>query len=390
MLPRRIVTAKRGLPQTANVKTIMPTNTALSRRSFASLLASAAALAAVPLPQAVAKSAKEEPASDVVRLSANENPYGPSPIALSAMRDAMAITYRYPDEAVDALSADLAKLHGVPTDQVILGAGSSEILKLIGLAYLGPGKTIAIADPTFEALPHYAASHGAQIVKVPLDARFAHDTEKLAATNASVIYVCNPNNPTASITPKAAVRALLDAAPRSVIVVDEAYHHYVDSADYESVIPLVSKYPNLIVTRTFSKVYGIAGLRCGYGIAQNAAMEPLRRQQAWDSMNTMALAAAHASLGDAKQVPDGKRRNRETRAQLVRDLATLGYSIIPSEANFVMIDLRRDVKPLIGALRERGVEVGRLFPALPHHMRVTIGTPAQMRRFVEALTAVVA
>jgi histidinol-phosphate aminotransferase len=358
----------------------------LSRRAFAQLLGAGAAIATMPPLIAANTARNRKHASGVVRLSSNENPYGPSRAALQAMTDAFDLAWRYPDEAVDALIADIAKQHGVGTDSVILGDGSSEILKLAAAAYTGAGRNVVMADPTFEALGAYTAAAGGDVVKVPLDANWRHDVSKMAAVpGAALIYVCNPNNPTASITPKAAVRSLIASVPATTMVlVDEAYFHYVDNNDYETVVPLVATQPNLIVARTFSKIYGMAGLRCGYAVAQPSVIRKLAAQGAWDSVNIMAIAAARASLSDAKHVLTGRQRNRETKANLIATLQKLGYSVIPSEANFVMIDTRREVKPLIAAMRSHAVEVGRLFPAMPHHLRVTIGRPEEMEKFVDA------
>jgi histidinol-phosphate aminotransferase len=326
-----------------------------------------------------------KPVLTPVRLSANENPYGPSPLALDAMRDAMRLAWRYPDEAADNLVDAIARLHSVSPAQVILGDGSSEILKLAAAAFVDPSRKLVLADPTFEAIAAYARAGRAEIVKVPLDSTYGHDLPKMAAANGNLIYICNPNNPTGSITPKQNVRSFLDAVPSSTMVlIDEAYHHYAESPGYETTIPLVTVRPNLIVARTFSKIYGMAGLRVGYAIAQADVIRKLQEQAAWDSVNGIGLAAARASISDAKHVADGKRRNSETKRELVASLSKLGYSVIPSDTNFIMIDTRRDVKPLIATLRGCGVQVGRLFPAMPRHLRVTIGTPEQMRQFLEA------
>ena len=169
-----------------------------------------------------------------------------------------------------------------------------------------------------------------------------------------------------------------------MILVDEAYFHYADSPDYESVIPLIKDHPNLIVARTFSKIYGMAGLRCGYCIAQRETIERMRPHQPWDSVNIMALAAAIASLNDPDQVANGKRLNSEARIFVTGELNTIGYQSIPSQANFIMIDVKRPVLPLIQAMKQRNVQVGRLFPALPNHMRVTIGKKTEMETFLSA------
>jgi histidinol-phosphate aminotransferase len=212
----------------------------------------------------------------------------------------------------------------------------------------------------------------------------------LAASNdAGLVYICNPNNPTASITPRDQIRAFLSKAPsQTIVLIDEAYHHYVESNDYESAIPLVKQYPNLVVARTFSKIYGMAGLRCGYCIARPELIQRMRSQQTWDSVNIMALVAALASLQDTEQVEQGRRRNSDVKKFVYSELDRLGFKWIPSHANFLMIDLRREVRPLIAAMRERNVQVGRVFPAMRNFMRVTIGTRPQMETFVSAFREV--
>jgi histidinol-phosphate aminotransferase len=175
-----------------------------------------------------------------------------------------------------------------------------------------------------------------------------------------------------------------------MILVDEAYFHYADSPDYESVIPLIKDNPNLIVARTFSKIYGMAGLRCGYCIAQKETIEKMRPHQSWDSVNIMALSAAVASLNDAEQVTNGRRLNSEAKAFVIGELDKLGYKQIPSQANFIMFDLKRPVLPVIQALKQRNVQVGRLFPALPNHMRLTIGKKSEMEAFLSAFRQVTA
>lgn len=350
----------------------------LSRRSFA-VLVGAGAAAAATLPSILAASSK------TILLNSNENPYGPSPGAMQAMRDAMAEAFRYPDDAEEALGEAVAKVHGVPREQVLLGNGSSDILRLAATAF---GSRLVTAEPTFEAL--WFAVPAADTVKVPLDASYAHDLPKmLEAATSGLVYICNPNNPTATITPKAAMRTFLDAVPAATtVLVDEAYHHYAEGADYESVVPLVAKYPNLVVARTFSKIYAMAGIRCGYAIAQKSLIQQLASSQAWNAMNLMACVAARASLADSAHAVESKKKNSETRTWLVKELDTLGYRTLPSEANFIMIDMRTEVRPVIQAFHEHGVRVGRLFPPMPKHLRVTIGTRDEMDRFLETFKAV--
>jgi histidinol-phosphate aminotransferase len=363
----------------------------LAAAAPASAWASASALSLDPgvrgAGKAVPAAGAAKGAGGVVRLSSNENPYGPSPAAFDAMREAFGLAWRYPDEHAEALVEDLARLHGVDPGQLLLGAGSGEILLMAAVAFTAPGRPAVAASPTFESVPRHAQRHGAEALAVPLTADFRHDLPKMlaAAPDPGLLYVCNPNNPTATFTPKAELRALLAKVPeRTVVLVDEAYFHFVDDRDFESVIPLVAAHPNLLVTRTFSKIYGMAGLRCGYAVAQPPVIARLRDHQAFDSVNVLGLAAARASLSDQDQVSRGRRLNREVKAAVCAELDRLGFATIPSVANFMMIDLRQPVGPTIRALRQRGVEVGREFPALPNHLRVTIGTADQMQAFLAA------
>jgi histidinol-phosphate aminotransferase len=355
----------------------------ISRRRFAGLLG--AGLASAALRPAV--SAAELAPGTLVRLSSNENPYGPPPAAFEAMRRAFDLVWRYPDEVADELVADLAKLHGVDARQVLLGNGSGEVLKLGAAAFTGPGRPLIMATPTFEAISRYTRAAGGEVFQIPLTSDFRHDTAKMqeAATHyAGLVYVCNPNNPTGSVTPD--LRGFLARVPESVMVlVDEAYHHYAEGDGYESVIPLIAEHPNLIVARTFSKIFGMAGLRCGYAIGRAEALDRMRFHQTWDTLNVQALVAAHAALAETAYLERSRRLNRETRSWVSGALAGRGYTVIPSQTNFLMADLKRDVGPVIEALRQRQVEVGRRFPALPNHLRVTIGTRPQMERFLAAL-----
>ena len=369
----------------------------ISRRDFARLLGVGAAAAVVSPTVSFAKSTQSvaTPLAEggIVRLSANENPYGPSSKAFQAITDSFGLVCRYPDEHENVLIDKLAKLNGVNHDQILLGDGSGEILKLCAETFTGPqnGKLVA-ADPTFEAILNNASANGAEVVKAPLTATYAHDLPKmLSSAKSGLIYVCNPNNPTASITPKDELRDFIATTPsQTTILVDEAYFHYADSPDYDSVIALVKDHPNLIVSRTFSKIYGMAGLRCGYCVAQKETIDRIRRNQMWDSVNCMALAAATASLDDLDHVLNHQRLTHEAKTFVTAELGKMGYEQIPSQANFIMFDCKRPVVPLIQAMKQRKVHVGRLFPALPNHMRLTIGKKSEMERFVSAFKEVTA
>src|SRR6266699_2891326 len=308
----------------------------ISRRRFAQLLGIGAATVVVRPPVSFAKPTQSvttplTEAGSIIRLSANENPYGPCSKALQAITESFGLACRYPDEHNNVLIDKLAKLNNVDRSEILLGDGSGEILKLCAETFTGPqnGKLVA-ANPTFEAILSNASASGAEVVKVPLTADFAHDLPKmLAAARGGLIYVCNPNNPTASITPKDQLRDFIAKSPRdTMILVDEAYFHYADSPDYESMIPLVKDHPNLIVSRTFSKIYGMAGLRCGYCVAQKETIERMRTNQMWDSVNIMALAAATASLDDPDQVTNGKRSTNEAKQFTISELDKIGYKQI--------------------------------------------------------------
>jgi histidinol-phosphate aminotransferase len=370
----------------------------VSRRRFAQLLGVGAAAVIVRPSLSLAKPTQSvttplAEGGSIVRLSANENPYGPSPKALQAITESFGLACRYPDEHNNVLIDKLAKLNNVNHDQILLGDGSSEILKLCAETFTGKERgTLVAADPTFEAILEQAKINGAEVVKVPLAATFAHDLSKmLTAAKKGLIYICNPNNPTASITPKDELRDFIaKSPPETMILVDEAYFHYADSPDYESVIPLVKDHPNLIVARTFSKVYGMAGLRCGYCVAQKDPIKQMRPHQMWDSVNCMALAAATASLDDPDQVANGQRLNSEAKTFTTSELEKMGYKSIPSQANFIMFDCKRPVVPIIKAMKDRNVHVGRLFPALPNHMRLTIGKKSEMETFLATFREVIA
>ena len=367
----------------------------ISRRRFAHLLGIGAAAAIVRPRITIAEESATVPApakTGIVRLSANENPYGPSSKAHEAMKNTHGVCNRYPDQANDLLIDKIARIDDINRDQIVLGDGSSEILKLCAETFTGPtaGKLV-VADPTFEAILEYSKACGADVVKVPLTSSYAHNLPKmLASAQKGLVYICNPNNPTATITPKNDLRDFIaKTASETMILVDEAYFHYADSPDYETVIPLVKDHPNLIVARTFSKIYGMAGLRCGYCVAQPQTIKRMHGYQMWDSVNVMALAAASASLDDGDQVTNGRKMNAQAKNYTLTELDKLGYRSMPSQANFVMFDCKKPVVPMIKAMKDKNVAVGRLFPAYPTHMRLTIGKQEEMEAFVSAFKQVI-
>jgi len=366
------------------------TQASFTRRRFASALG--AALGAAIVRPSPAAAAPEAPAPGLIDLSSNENPHGPSPAALEAMTRSQAVAGRYPDAAEQATIEAIARLHGVSPERVVLGCGSSEILRLCDAAFLGPGRTVVAARPTFEAVLHYAKVTKAEPITVPLTADFRHDLPAMARAcdaRTGLVYVCNPNNPTGTIVTGDELLAFLEKVPgTTTVVVDEAYHHFVEASAYRSAVGMIDRFPNVVVTRTFSKIYGMAGMRLGYAAASVANAEQLRAHASWSNANAAVLAAAQASLADEGLVARQREGLNGTRRWLSAELARDGRRTIPSETNFLMIDAGGDVKPLIEALAARGIRVGRRFAALPTWLRVTIGTPEETRVFLEALRAI--
>jgi histidinol-phosphate aminotransferase len=352
----------------------------ISRRLFASSLSCAVGAAIAP------RAARPSP---IIDLSSNENPYGPSPAALEAMTGTQAVACRYPDQVEERVVEAIAAHHATAPGRVVLGCGSSEVLRLCDAAFLGPGRSVVAAQPTFEAVLHYAKVTRAEAVTLPLTADFRHDLAAMARacdSRTGLVYVCNPNNPTGTIVRGDALASFLERVPRTaVVVVDEAYHHFVEDPGYRSAASLVDRFPNLIVTRTFSKIYGMAGMRLGYALASAANAEALRAQAAWSNVNVAVAAAALACLADPELPARQRALLNGTREALCQALEKQGRRYIPSEANFLMIDVGGDVQPLIPAFEARGIKVGRRFAAMPQWLRVTIGRPEETESFFRAL-----
>lgn len=330
--------------------------------------------------------------SGPIRLSANENPYGPCARSLEALSASASSASRYPtleDELRDAL----ARHHGVRRDQIVLGCGSSDVLRMADSAFVPAGRTIVAAEPTFEAVLNYEKVTRAEAVKIPLTSDFRHDLPKMAAAcdaRTGMLYVCNPNNPTGTIVSADELQTAIERVPPScVVLVDEAYHHFVESPKYRSALELSGAHDNVVVARTFSKIYGMAGMRLGYAVASTANAQLMQSHAAWDNTNQAALAMGLAGLADAEVVPTQRKRLNDTRRWLCEELSRDGRRYIPSETNFVMIDAHGDVTPVTQALRERGILAGRKFPSMPNWLRVSIGKREEMEAFVAALREVV-
>jgi histidinol-phosphate aminotransferase len=331
--------------------------------------------------------------SDAIHINFNENPYGPCPRAIEAITHSEAVACRYPDSIYSRLTKVIADFHHMKPENVALGCGSTEILRACDDAFLSSGKNVVIAEPTFEAVTHYAVACKAASVKIPLTPDFRHDLPKMAAacTDATgLVYVCNPNNPTGTIVSRDDMTDFMNRVPSSIyVLVDEAYFHFVEDSRYSSVIDWTTKYPNLIVARTFSKVYGMAGMRLGYAIAQKQAIALLRRELTEQNGNAAVLPAAIASLNDPDVVPLNKKRLNDTRKWVTGELAKDGHRLIPSEANFFMVDVGGDVAPVVEAFRQRKIMVGRKFPSLGNWLRVSVGKPEEMQKFLAAFREIV-
>jgi histidinol-phosphate aminotransferase len=366
----------------------------MSRRAFAGTLgaATAAAIFDTPLLSRTAEAATKYPRpSDAVILSSNENPYGPSPRALEAA--AKAASNRYPDALEEQAREAIAKHHGVGTDQVLLGCGSSEVLQMADEAFSGRGKGVVAAEPTFEAVLAYAKVVHADGIKVPLTPDFRHDLPAMAAAcdpATGLVYVCNPNNPTATIVTGDEMAAFAAKVPATAtILVDEAYHHFVEDERYRSSLELIGKHPNVVVARTFSKIYGMAGMRLGYAVGSRETIAAMAPYASWSNANAAVLAAAVASLADPDLVPRQRKLLNDTRKWLVSELTKRRFRTMPSEANFVMVDVGGDVAPVIQAFRARKILVGRKFPSLPNWLRVTVGRRDEVAAFLAALPEIV-
>ena len=331
--------------------------------------------------------------ADAILINSNENPYGPSPRAIAAITGSETVACRYPDDLYARAIRSIANLHHVDPENVALGCGSTEILRVCDAAFVGPDKQLVVAEPTFEAVTYYAQVSRASAVKIPLTSDFRHNLPAMAraaANGVGLVYVCNPNNPTATINTREEFVDFLPQVPASTyVLVDEAYFHFVDDPHYASVVDMIPDHPNLIVTRTFSKVYGMAGMRLGYAIAQKETIEAMHSELLFDNGNAAVLSAAVASLADADIVPTNKKRLNDTRKWVTSELTKSGYTVIPSQANFFMVDTGNDVKPVIEAFHERKIIVGRKFPSMGNWLRVSVGKPKEMQEFLAAFRQIV-
>jgi histidinol-phosphate aminotransferase len=325
-----------------------------------------------------------------LKLASNENPLGPSPRAIEALAAAAASVHVYPDGATTALREALAQSLGVPADHIVVGNGSDEILTLIAGAYLRPGDNAVTADVTFSEYNFAVRLFGSTMRFAPLSGG-AFDLEAVADridSHTKLVFLCNPNNPTGGYFTQTALEAFLGRVPSTALVVlDEAYCHYVEADDYPDSIPLLKSWPNLLITRTFSKVYGLAALRVGYALASPQVIGHLSVVKQPFNVGTLGQIAARAALADKAFVEKSRAVNREGVAFWQQSLARLGLASLPTQANFIAVGVARDAQQVFTAMAEAGVTIRPLTSfGLPDWIRITIGTREQNELCVAALS----
>ena len=329
------------------------------------------------------------PPPDAVLINANENPLGPCQAARDAIARVTPAGGRYDLYGeTDKLIKTFASQHRLSEDYISVYAGSSEPLHYTVLAFTSPTRSFVVADPSYEAGMTAAMAAGATIHKVPLTANHAHDVKAMVAAdpNAGVIYICNPNNPTGTLTSKQDIVWALENKPKgSVLLVDEAYIHFSDAPD---VIDLVAADKDIILLRTFSKIYGMAGLRCGFALARPDLLAKLSRYGE-NPMPVTGSGAANASLLDANLVPARKKAMTELRNENIAWLKQNGYKVIGEpQSNCFMIDTGRSGRSVMNAMQQKKIYIGRTWPIWPNAVRITVGTPDEMARFRTAFKQV--
>jgi histidinol-phosphate aminotransferase len=326
---------------------------------------------------------------DIIKLASNENPIGPSPKALRAMRRAAALAHFYPDGNGFFLRQAIARRHGLAMEQVVLGNGSNEIIEFIGHAYLSPGDEMVISQYAFAIYEIVGKLCQARVVEVPAR-ELGHDLDAMLAAiteRTRVVFIANPNNPTGTAVPAAAIHRFIEKAPtRVIVVVDEAYQEFLE--DPTDTSQLIAQHPNLVVMHTFSKAQGLAGLRIGYGLASPEVAAALQKVRQPFNANLLAQAGALAALNDPAHIRKTVKMVLAGRHLLQKELAKRGIRFAPSQANFVLVHVG-DGKAVFEKLMKKGVIVRPMHGyRLPEWIRVTVGTPAQNRKFLKALDAV--
>jgi histidinol-phosphate aminotransferase len=332
--------------------------------------------------------------TDIVKLASNENPLGPSPKAVAAIESALANLHRYPDGSGYALCKLLAARHGVDSDQIILGAGSVEIIEMLARAFLADGDEAIYSQQSFVSYQLAVAQVNGRPVTPPATAGRAHDLPAMAKAvteSTKLIYLANPCNPTGTyFTRKELDVFLTEVDDRALVVVDQAYHEYVGRADYPDALDDVKRGRNVMVLRTFSKVYGLAGLRIGYGMASHEIITTVNRVRSPFNTSSLGQVAAIAALDDEEWVRKSREHNLRELGYLQAELGRRGVRFTPSVTNFVLIEFERDVKELFVEFQKRGVIIRPVGgPGLVNCARVTVGTRPENERFLAALDELV-
>lgn len=365
---------------------------AITRRNLCRQLATAAVSAAglpvldrIALAQAPTVRSTNAPAGSIL-LWRNENPYGPSERVVAALQEASLKSNRYPHTEYDDLVSKLAALHRVRPEQIVLGCGSSEILRLAAEEFLGPAKILLQASPTFPQLAKIAEGIGAGVISVPLNKMFEHDLGAMLAqchASTALVYICNPNNPTGTLTPRLDIEAFIAKLPAATMVlIDEAYHHFAGrTAAYVSFLDRPLADPRVIVTRTFSKIYGLAGMRVGYAVAPLEVASRLAARRLAFGVGVVSAQAAAAALDDSGYVALAVRRNASDRQEFMNQVNARMMRAIDSHANFAMLDPRRPVDEVFVHLKKNNILVAPPVPQMNKYLRVSLGMPAEMRQF---------
>ena len=336
---------------------------------------------------------RERGVAGAVKLASNENPRGPGPAVRQALAAAVDDVSRYPDGSAWRLKHALADRLGVATAQITIGNGSNDVLELAAKVAISPGRRGVVDAHCFVVYPLAIAAAGGVVVRAP-SAAWGHDLAAMAAAvdaETRIVYIANPNNPTGTHVAEAALRAFLRRVPTDVwVVLDEAYAEYVAAPDYPDGVALLREFPNLVVTRTFSKIYGLAALRIGYAVSSERVAELMNRVRQPFNANSLALAAAEAALGDEDYVAESRRLNAAGMAQLEAGLAALDLAFLPSSGNFVTFEAERDGGPTAAAVYDAMLDDGVIVRpvanyGMPRHLRTTIGQPAENERFLAAL-----
>jgi histidinol-phosphate aminotransferase len=322
---------------------------------------------------------------EFIRLDRNENAYGPSPKAVAEVLKNANSVNRFPDSTV-ALATTIAGVHGVASEQIYLGAGSTAIMKIALDSFLRNGRKLVLSSPTFELIAQFAMANGARTSAVPLRHDYAHNLDAILAevnSETGLIYICNPNNPTGTLTDRREIDRFLKRLPEEVpVIIDEAYHEYAGgSGAYVSFLDRPSRHPGVIVTRTFSKVYGLAGLRLGYAFAQPKILNALAGERREMEIGSLSLAAGLAALSDTEFTATCVQRNQNDRQEFVNQVNARMLRLLDSHTNFVCLNAMRPAREVIAHYQKNGILLGTDIPGMPNYVRVSFGTPEEMREF---------